>query len=100
MVSSPCHVPHGQASADWACQLHKHHTPFGQVAESSLIVVLLQGGAEKLSDEAIEGTLEKVIKLLAYISDKVRSRSTMCTPALTAMLHLHRQVTHLQPVHI
>jgi hypothetical protein len=35
------------------------------------IRLLLQGGAEKLSDEAIEGTLEKVIKLLAYISDKV-----------------------------
>jgi cullin 1 len=32
--------------------------------------LLKKGGAEKLSDEAIEGTLEKVIKLLAYISDK------------------------------
>lgn len=32
--------------------------------------VLLQGGSEKLSDEAIEETLEKVVKLLAYISDK------------------------------
>ena len=30
----------------------------------------LQGGMEKLSDEAIEETLEKVVKLLAYISDK------------------------------
>lgn len=30
----------------------------------------LQGGSEKLSDEAIEETLEKVVKLLAYISDK------------------------------
>ncbi|KAK9861186.1 hypothetical protein WJX84_011054 [Apatococcus fuscideae] len=30
----------------------------------------LQGGTEKLSDEAIEDTLEKVVKLLAYISDK------------------------------
>ena len=30
-----------------------------------------QGGAEKLSDEDIEATLEKVIKLLAFISDKV-----------------------------
>ena len=32
-----------------------------------------QGGAEKLSDEDIEATLEKVIKLLAFISDKVPS---------------------------
>ncbi len=31
---------------------------------------LPQGGAEKLSDEATEGVLEKVIRLLAYISDK------------------------------
>lgn len=31
-----------------------------------------QGGSEKLSDEAIEETLEKVVKLLAYVSDKVR----------------------------
>ena len=29
-----------------------------------------QGGSEKLTDEAIEETLEKVVKLLAYISDK------------------------------
>ncbi|KAF7825376.1 Cullin-1 [Senna tora] len=28
------------------------------------------GGSEKMSDEAIEETLEKVVKLLAYISDK------------------------------
>ncbi|XP_061369357.1 cullin-1-like [Gastrolobium bilobum] len=32
--------------------------------------VLKKGGSEKLSDEAIEETLEKVVKLLAYISDK------------------------------
>lgn len=30
----------------------------------------LQGGSEKLSDEAIEDTLEKVVRLLAFISDK------------------------------
>ncbi len=30
----------------------------------------LQGGTEKLSDEAVEETLEKVVKLLAFISDK------------------------------
>ena len=30
----------------------------------------MQGGGEKLTDEAIEDTLEKVVKLLAYISDK------------------------------
>lgn len=29
-----------------------------------------QGGTEKLSDKAIEETLDKVVKLLAYISDK------------------------------
>eukprot|EP01018_Ginkgo_biloba_P011463 Gb_23722 [translate_table: standard] len=32
--------------------------------------ILKKGGSEKLSDEAIEDTLEKVVKLLAYISDK------------------------------
>ena len=29
-----------------------------------------QGSLEKLSDEAVEDTLEKVVRLLAYISDK------------------------------
>ncbi|KAF8038202.1 hypothetical protein BT93_B0915 [Corymbia citriodora subsp. variegata] len=32
--------------------------------------ILRKGGSEKLSNEAIEETLEKVVKLLAYISDK------------------------------
>ncbi|XXG84189.1 hypothetical protein AAC387_Pa10g1758 [Persea americana] len=32
--------------------------------------ILKKGGSEKLSDEAIEETLENVVKLLAYISDK------------------------------
>ncbi|XP_022758046.1 cullin-1-like isoform X1 [Durio zibethinus] len=32
--------------------------------------ILKKGGSEKLSDEAIEETLEKVVKQLAYISDK------------------------------
>ncbi|KAK8547867.1 hypothetical protein V6N13_116092 [Hibiscus sabdariffa] len=32
--------------------------------------ILKKGGSEKLSDEAIEETLEKVVKLLVYISDK------------------------------
>ncbi|KAK6930141.1 Cullin protein, neddylation domain [Dillenia turbinata] len=32
--------------------------------------ILKKGGSEKLSNEAIEETLEKVVKLLAYISDK------------------------------
>ncbi|GKU86773.1 hypothetical protein SLEP1_g1253 [Rubroshorea leprosula] len=32
--------------------------------------ILKKGGSEKLGDEAIEETLEKVVKLLAYISDK------------------------------
>ncbi|XP_057832855.1 cullin-1 isoform X2 [Cryptomeria japonica] len=32
--------------------------------------ILKKGGSEKLSDDAIEDTLEKVVKLLAYISDK------------------------------
>ncbi|KAK9815921.1 hypothetical protein WJX72_012009 [[Myrmecia] bisecta] len=32
--------------------------------------LLKKGGAEKLSDEEIEETLDKVVKLLAYISDK------------------------------
>ncbi|KAK3441043.1 hypothetical protein EUGRSUZ_B01294 [Eucalyptus grandis] len=32
--------------------------------------ILRKGSSEKLSDEAIEETLEKVVKLLAYISDK------------------------------
>lgn len=32
--------------------------------------ILKKGGSEKLSDEAVEETLDKVVKLLAYISDK------------------------------
>ncbi|GJV90390.1 cullin-1 [Tanacetum coccineum] len=32
--------------------------------------ILKKGGSEKLSDEAIEETLDKVVKILAYISDK------------------------------
>ncbi|KAF5207697.1 Cullin-1 [Thalictrum thalictroides] len=32
--------------------------------------ILKKGGSDKLSDEAIEETLEKVVKLLAYVSDK------------------------------
>eukprot|EP00899_Mesostigma_viride_P014258 jgi/Mesvir1/22833/Mv20093-RA.1 len=32
--------------------------------------LLKKGGSEKLSDEGIEETLDKVVKLLAYISDK------------------------------
>ncbi|KNA11180.1 hypothetical protein SOVF_137680 [Spinacia oleracea] len=32
--------------------------------------ILKKGGSEKLSDEAIEDSLEKVVKLLAYVSDK------------------------------
>lgn len=32
--------------------------------------LLKKGGSEKLSDEAIEDTMEKVVRLLAYISDK------------------------------
>ncbi|KAL5791749.1 hypothetical protein ACOSP7_000343 [Xanthoceras sorbifolium] len=32
--------------------------------------ILKKGGGDKLGDEAIEETLEKVVKLLAYISDK------------------------------
>nr|XP_027098302.1 cullin-1-like isoform X2 [Coffea arabica] len=32
--------------------------------------ILKKGGSEKLSDEAIEDTLDKVVKLLAYVSDK------------------------------
>ncbi|KAM0042794.1 putative cullin [Helianthus debilis subsp. tardiflorus] len=32
--------------------------------------ILKKGGSEKMSDEAVEDMLEKVVKLLAYISDK------------------------------
>ena len=32
--------------------------------------LLKKGGTEKLSDEAIEDNLDKVVKLLAYINDK------------------------------
>ncbi|KAL9245428.1 hypothetical protein vseg_019086 [Gypsophila vaccaria] len=32
--------------------------------------VLKKGGSEKLSDDAIENSLEKVVRLLAYVSDK------------------------------
>jgi len=47
----------------------------GQSSSAELLAnfcdnLLKKGGSEKLSDEAIEETLEKVVKLLAYISDK------------------------------
>lgn len=32
--------------------------------------LLKKGGSEKLSDDAVEHTLENVVKLLSYISDK------------------------------
>ncbi|CAL5354253.1 unnamed protein product [Camellia sinensis] len=32
--------------------------------------ILKKGGNEKLNDETIEDTLDKVVKLLAYVSDK------------------------------
>lgn len=37
---------------------------------TSLLWLREQGGSERLSDEAIEETLEKVVRLLAYVSDK------------------------------
>jgi hypothetical protein len=44
---------------------------FDQLLTAVLVsCAVSQGGSEKLSDEAIEETLEKVVKLLAYISDK------------------------------
>ena len=47
------------------CLLHSHCCSSLQGPMSCM-----QGGGEKLTDEAIEDTLEKVVKLLAYISDK------------------------------
>ena len=41
---------------------------FSSMMQSDLSNV--QGGTEKLSDEEIEATLEKVVRLLAYINDK------------------------------
>ena len=40
------------------------------ILEKPDLCSLVQGGSEKLSDEEIEATLEKVVRLLAYISDK------------------------------
>ena len=34
-------------------------------------LVGLQGGSERMSDDAVEEMLDKVVRLLAYISDKV-----------------------------
>lgn len=33
-------------------------------------VTVVQGGSDKMSDDAVEELLDKVVKLLAYISDK------------------------------
>ncbi|XP_062144130.1 cullin-1-like isoform X2 [Alnus glutinosa] len=44
--------------------------PGSSILASFFENILKKGGSEKLSDEAIEETLEKVVKLLAYISDK------------------------------
>lgn len=37
---------------------------------TSLPLTLQQGGSEKLGDEDLEGVLDKVVKMLAYISGK------------------------------
>ncbi|CAI9302765.1 unnamed protein product [Lactuca saligna] len=50
----------------WMTMIHAH----GPMFSVSLAMCILCG-SEKLSDEAIEDTLEKLLKLLAYISDKV-----------------------------
>ena len=36
-----------------------------------------QGGSERMSDDAVEEMLDKVVRLLAYISDKARSAASL-----------------------
>lgn len=63
----PLHLPcTGHLAPMSACA---HATGTCALAPRTLCL-FLQGGSEKLSDEAIEETLEKVVRLLAYISDK------------------------------
>lgn len=50
--------------------MHGHHNADPGRGSDTFHMTWLQGGSEKLSDEAIEETLDKVVKLLAYISDK------------------------------
>ncbi|XP_059625725.1 cullin-1-like [Cornus florida] len=45
-------------------------SPSAELLASFCDNILKKGGSEKLSDEAIEDTLDKVVKLLAYVSDK------------------------------
>lgn len=46
-----------------------------------------QGGTEKLSEEAIMTSLEKVVELLAYISDKVQNEKPVIFEALVLKGH-------------
>lgn len=52
------------------CNKNVSGTSSAELMASFCDNLLKKGGSEKLSDEAIEETLEKVVKLLAYISDK------------------------------
>lgn len=66
-------VEHWQLCKIWLVNilcLSRHDFNGGAAFLMLLLLMGSQGGSEKLTDEAIEETLEKVVKLLAYISDK------------------------------
>lgn len=72
------HTPALRTHTTWACVTCRYTTT--SVAATAVAIVCVccvlctcvQGGTEKLSEEDITTSLEKVVELLAYISDKVR----------------------------
>ncbi|PPD67820.1 hypothetical protein GOBAR_DD35302 [Gossypium barbadense] len=52
------------------CNKNVYGSPSAEILASFADHILRKGGSEKLSDEVIEETLEKVVKLLQYVIDK------------------------------
>lgn len=52
------------------CNKTVANTTFAELLANFCDTLLKKGASEKLSDESVEASLEKVVKLLAYISDK------------------------------
>ncbi len=55
---------------EFFCNKNVAQSTFAELLAVFCDNLLKKGSSEKLSDEAVEDTLEKVVKLLAYISDK------------------------------
>ena len=52
------------------CNKNSAGTSTAELMANFCDTILKKGGSEKLSDDELDKTLEKVVRLLAYISDK------------------------------